>query len=191
MITTSAIRISKFCAGLNVPDPCPSSCLSFNEPRILFYWVKDICKYNTNARRWRDFTVVKERKWLSEWIYKRILPWDWSVQKFPRFIVPSSTGIEITEPLKSSHPYVTVQPHGPGTCAVSSSQKLGVFAALNIMSACLLPIFGRRTFINRVTFGLFGRLGSEAWPIVGPTCHPACIWQSHQCSRYSINSRIR
>ena len=140
------VNKTQYCAGLSGTDHCPDSCIYGNEPRGFYSWVNASCPDIVTS--WRNTTLAKENKWLAKWIYKTILPWDWSVQRFRRFAVRSSTGIEITEPSVSSQPYIIVQPHGRGTCAVSSSQKLGVFAALNIMSACLLPIFGRRTFIN-------------------------------------------
>ena len=35
------------------------------------------------------------------------------------------------------------------------------------MLACLIPILGRRTVVNKLTFGIGGKLGSSAWPLMG------------------------
>ena len=133
--------------------------------------------------KWRDVTLAKEEAWLSEWI-PALFPWNWTVQAFPQPATPSSLGIQITDPATSLTPYISVPPVGPGTCASSTSEKLGVFAAVNIVSALLIPILGRRTVVSKLTFGIGGKLGSRGWILMGILS--ACL----NVSANLVNARV-
>jgi hypothetical protein len=50
---------------------------------------------------------------------------------------------------------------------VLTSEKLSIFAVVNIVMALLLPIIGHHTVVNKLMFGVFGILGSKWWPAVG------------------------
>jgi hypothetical protein len=155
------------CAGLADPSICTNSCTFAYDPRKLLVWVNSTCPLGSyDFTQWSNATMAKENEWLSLWI-PQLLPWNWSVQAFPAKEAPSALGIQITDPAISSSPFISVPPSGPGTCMVSTSEKLGVFAAVNIAMAFLLPIIGRHTVVNKLTFGVFGILGSKWWPAVG------------------------
>ena len=162
------VNTTQYCSGLaGVTDYCPNACTYGNEPRSLFSFLNTTCTLGAPVMMgWRNTTLAKEEKWLAQWI-PSLLPWDWAVQSHAHAIEPSSRGIQITDPMASSTPYISVRSSGAGTCPTSTSQKLGVFAAVNVMSACLLPILGRRTFVQKVTFGLGGRMGSRGWYLLG------------------------
>jgi hypothetical protein len=46
--------------------------------------------------------------------------------------------------------------------------NLGVFAATNVAMLLLTPILGRRTVVQRLTFGLLGKAHSQTWLYMGP-----------------------
>ena len=161
------VNVTRYCDGLASTEPCPDSCTYGTEPRGLYSSLNEICVNRTQLSEvWRNATIEKEQRWLPEWL-DILMPWHWTIQAHRNSAVPSSTGIRITDPLESSTPFISVRPSGPGTCSASTSEKLGVFAAVNVMSACLLPILGRRTIVHRLTLGFGGRLGSRAWPFLG------------------------
>jgi hypothetical protein len=164
----SFFRMATFCTGVD-SAACSTACTLLGEPRVLYGWVNNTCAmpYDLDMESWKDVTMEKDKASISQWI-STLIPWNWTVQAYPKATTFTSLGIQITDPsISSSDPYVSVPPSGQGTCPSSTSQKLGVFAAVNVSMALLLPIIGRRTVINRVTFGIFGTLGSQWWPVVG------------------------
>jgi hypothetical protein len=58
-------------------------------------------------------------------------------------------------------------PKTPHSCP-SDGAKLGVFAAVNIAMAICMPLLGRRTVVQRITFGLLGKPNSSGWLFTGP-----------------------
>jgi len=161
------VNTSNLCTVLVDTDACADACTFGKDPRKLFEWVNSTCAQELgDMENWRDATMAKEQKWLDEWI-PALLPWNWTVQAFKQSAVPSSTGVQVTDPYNSSTPYISVSPSGPGTCPSSTTEKLGVFAIVNVISALLLPILGRRTVVSRLTFGVAGRLGSNGWAYMG------------------------
>jgi hypothetical protein len=46
--------------------------------------------------------------------------------------------------------------------------NLGVFAATNVAMLLLTPILGRRTVVQKLTFGLLGKAHSQTWLYMGP-----------------------
>jgi hypothetical protein len=73
----------------------------------------------------------------------------------------AQSGIQLTA-LTSSDPYLTILPSVPGTCNTSTVEKLGIFAAVNIVSAMLLPILVAQ--LSKSSHLDFGNLGS---PLMG------------------------
>ena len=166
-ITKSLFNTTKFCAALVNVDGCRGACTFGNDPRKLFGWVNSTCGDEAYGREsWRDMTVAKELVWVSQWI-PALFPWNWTVQALEQQATLATIGIQVTDPITSSKPYLSVPPSGPGACNTSTSEKLGVFAAVNIISAILVPILGRRTVVNKLTLGFFGKLGSRGWPLMG------------------------
>ena len=165
-VSKSLFNATQFCGELVDVDGCREACTFGKDPRKLFGWLNNTCGNETYDREfWRDVTVAKEVAWVSQWI-PALFPWNWTVQ-LEQPATLATIGIQVTDPSMSSEPYLSIPPSGPGVCNTSTSEKLGVFAAVNIVSALLLPVLGRRTVVNKLTFGLFGRPGSRGWPVSG------------------------
>jgi len=165
-VNETSFNTTQFCGELVYVDGCREACAFGNDPRNLFGWVNNTCRDEAYDRKfWADATVAKEVAWVSQWI-PTLFPWNWTVQ-LEQPATLATIGIQITDPLTSSKPYVSVPPSGMGACKTSTTEKLGVFAAVNIVSALLLPILGRRTVVNKLTLGVFGNLGSRGWPLTG------------------------
>jgi len=150
-------------------DGCREACTFADEPRQLFGWVNTTCgdeAHRATRESWGDATMAKEVAFISQWI-PALFPWNWTVQALEQPATLATIGIQVTDPTTSLKPYISVPPSGPGICNTSTSEKLGVFAAVNIVSAVLLPILGRRTVVHKLTFGFFGHLGSRWWPLMG------------------------
>jgi hypothetical protein len=178
------VNRTQFCIGLPDPKECPGACTFGNSPRELFTWANGTCaKESFDIEMWRNATMAEEEAWVFEWI-PALVPWNWTVQASPQAAMLSTLGIQITDPATSSTPYLSIPPWGPGTCASSTSEKLGVFAAVNIVSALLIPILGRRTVVRKLTFGIGGKLGSSGWPLMGVLS--ACLHVSSNL----VNARI-
>jgi hypothetical protein len=68
-------------------------------------------------------------------------------------------------------PWATaIQPSGSGehSSCPSAAESLAVFAAVNLAMAILIPLMGRRTFVQRITMGLLGKTHSRGWLLTGP-----------------------
>jgi hypothetical protein len=175
------VNTTTWCSGLSDPETCAGACTFGHEPREVFTWFNDTCVQDMGS--WRDATLAKESIWVYEWI-PSLFPWSWTVQAYPQPPTLETFGIQITDPETSSSPYLSVPPSGPGLCPASTSEKLGVFAAVNIVSAFLIPVLGRRTVVRKLTFGLGGTLGSRAWVFMGVLS--ACL---HLCANL-VNAYI-
>jgi hypothetical protein len=165
--TKSHFNTTKFYRAIGI-DGCRGACTFADEPRQLFGWVNTTCgdeAYRATRKSWGDVTMAKEVAFISQWI-PALFPWNWT-GRLEQPATLATIGIRVTDPTTSLKPYVSVPPSGPGICNTSTSEKLGVFAAVNIVSAILLPILGRRTVVHKLTFGLFGHLGSRWWPLMG------------------------
>ena len=57
---------------------------------------------------------------------------------------------------------------GPGSKCPSTSEKLGAFAAINVAMALAVPLLGRRTIVNKITFGMLGRKDTATFMLLGP-----------------------
>jgi len=71
-------------------------------------------------------------------VYDDLLPWKWAVHG------------------------------GTGSKCPSSSEKLGAFAAINVAMALAVPLLGRRTIVNKITFGMLGRKDTATFMLLGP-----------------------
>jgi hypothetical protein len=178
------VNTTTWCSGLLDPKTCAEACTSAHEPRDAFTWLNKTCAQEPHdMESWRGATLAKESAWAYEWI-PSLFPWSWTVKKNPQPPTLETFGIQITDPATSTIPYISVPPSGPGLCPASTSEKLGVFAAVNIVSALLIPVLGRRTVVRKLTFGLGGTLGSRAWALMGVLS--ACL---HLCANL-INAYI-
>jgi hypothetical protein len=178
------LNTTAYCSGLLDPKTCAEACTWGHEPRTFFGWYNSTCAQELHDMvSWRAATLAKENAWAYEW-FPSLFPWNWTVQAYPQPPTLQTFGIQITDPAMSSILYLPVPPSGPGLCSASTSEKLGVFAAVNVVSALLIPVLGRRTVVRKLTFGLGGTLGSRAWVLMGVLS--ACL---HLCANL-VNARI-
>lgn len=121
---------------------CLNDCADINGRRSVLNWFLDTCINSTIGPPGSWITELPSN--LTEIKKLRVeetYPWDWYV----------SPGDPI---LLSQCP--------------STSGKLGAFAAINIAIFLLSPIFGRRSVVQRITFGFLGQAHSGWWRAVGP-----------------------
>jgi hypothetical protein len=157
---------STFCSDLD-PTQCTSSCTSAVEAPQFLTWLKDTCPKHVQAGAynlgpWINATVVGDEGWIPS-----LFPWKWTVQKSLIDETPGTFGIQTTDPLTSSTPSHAASLSGSGSCDSSARKKLAVYGVVNLLTALLLPIIGRRTIVQKATFGFCGNIGSRTWPLMG------------------------
>ena len=160
-ISTPVFERSQFCGDVAYGKSCNDSCrLSWQRANLL-NWMNNTCGNTTNWRglpsNWTTLLDVQESE-LMPWA--PVIAWNRSDSR-----------------LDNPTAQASIQPSCPSGLA-----KLGVFAAVNIVSyflqsciwlteqvmAILVPILGRRTVVQRLTFGIFGHVHSRGWLLTGP-----------------------
>ena len=143
---TLSVDRSCFCQDLSYDISCSGSCSLSWERKEKLQWLNQTCSSAPSwaglPSNWTSLLNIQEDE---------LLPWHWGVQ-----IIESSTNITDS----------TGAPHSQHICP-STAAKLGAYAAVNVAIAFLVPILGRRTVINRLTFGLCGKPWSRMWPLTG------------------------
>ena len=144
--TTLVVERSCFCQDLSFAKSCPGRCdLSWQRYDYL-HWLNKSCSsvpgWSGLPSNWTSLLHVQENE---------LLPWHWSIQA----IIPPAN-------LTNS----TLSPNDQHVCP-SPAAKLGAYAAVNCVMAVVVPILGRRTVINRITFGRCGNPWSRKWFLTG------------------------
>jgi hypothetical protein len=147
-------QVSCFCGAL-METSCPGLCASKQEAKEYIKWITGFCGEGTVWRHitngsglglpWPDRdTVYQNAKGKIPREKKpydgTLFPWNWRVG-----------------PKQGS----------PETKCPSTSLKLGSFATINIIIGLLSIILGRRSLVQKITFGYLGRAGSPLWPLMG------------------------
>ena len=145
-IAALAVDQPCFCRDLSYDNSCSGSCSLSWERKEKLQWLNKTCSsapgWGGLPSNWTSLLNIQEDE---------ILPWHWGVQT-----------IESSANLTNS----TGAPHLQHICP-STAAKLGAYAAVNVAIAFLVPILGRRTVVNRLTFGICGKPSSRMWPLTG------------------------
>lgn len=130
-----------FCAPLGFdtgcPGACPGACKAWDEQQTFRSWVFNECR---NLTGWGGLHYSQLDSNGVVWIANDFIPWDWRVKPDQ---CPNGLEADYQCP--------------------SNAAKLGSFAAANAAMLIAVPLIGRRTFINKITMGLFGRADSKFW----------------------------
>ncbi|KAF2647552.1 hypothetical protein K491DRAFT_299178 [Lophiostoma macrostomum CBS 122681] len=143
--TSSGVKPLCFCSPLNYDHTCNQNCKLSWEREQYLHWMNSTSIPDSSWRslpgNWVDLLQVQDYE---------LLPWNWRIQ------------ITAT---KSQNSTVAAerQQHCPST-----SSKLAAFAAVNAAMALLIPLFGRRDVMKKITFGFFGKRASPMWLATGP-----------------------
>ncbi|OAP58992.1 hypothetical protein AYL99_06289 [Fonsecaea erecta] len=144
--TTVGFKASCFCRPVTYETTCTENCKLSWEREGYLRWMNSTCSpvagWDGLPRNWTKLLYVQNDE---------LLPWSWRIQIAPdKSFNTTSTG---------SDP--------PQECP-STVSSLVAFAAVNAAMALLVPIFGRRDVMKKLTFRQCGHRGSRMWLLTGP-----------------------
>ncbi|KAJ9607203.1 hypothetical protein H2200_008275 [Cladophialophora chaetospira] len=118
--------------------------------RDFMIWNTHVCKdylntYNPLSHKQEFYRQWTDLDSLSDVAYLGLFPWKWQVRNE-------------TRPTNSTTPQ--------SDCA-SPSAELGSFAVINVIVLLVSILLSRRTFVERITFGRCGKVGSSMWILTG------------------------
>ncbi|OAG44121.1 hypothetical protein AYO21_01578 [Fonsecaea monophora] len=142
--TTVGFKASCFCRPVGYETTCKGNCKLSWEREGYLKWLNSTCSsvadWNGLPRNWLTLLRVQDDE---------LLPWNWRIQITP------TKALDATEPLP------------PRECP-STASSLVAFAAVNAAMALLVPVFGRRDVMKKLTRGRCGHRGSRMWLLTGP-----------------------
>jgi hypothetical protein len=141
MIYAKVVDAGCVCANLT-QNRCQRTCTLWWQRASVLTWMNQTC---TQLGNWTG--LASDWKYQLNVLVSDLAPSAWGVKRQNSSSVAAGDSIL--------------------TCP-SSTAKLGLFAAVNVAMAILVPILGRRTIVHRATFGRLGRPHSRGWLLTGP-----------------------
>ncbi|KAH8646017.1 hypothetical protein BGZ60DRAFT_535748 [Tricladium varicosporioides] len=145
----------QFCANITYESTCNGTCNLSWERADIILWMNRTC--NATARwtglpnSWMSLLNVQESE---------LVPKHWGIG-WKNVSLATDRSNQGRSDIKGSKASDTQ--HCP-----SNAAKLGIFAAVNIAMALAVPILGRRTTVEKITFGICGKPQSRGWLLTGP-----------------------